>query len=355
MPKRRTASGRPELDVAACVADDTWCRSLTVPGRSPIIVVGDARGGGIRMRVGVLAALVGVVVVVTGLFVYGYPRAITGSPAAPIRERSPAAVAGAVDPARKSSATEVPGRPGAPPREESEPRYFDGTRNFGELIQRVNAARNGADALKAKMDAATLCDMTDRELDERFARWKKRNGGASAAEASFDAYKAYRKRFCVGWNGETVGTVAGEMLDLDPSNDLNTSQQVAEDDDTERAVAMALDLVRNSESAAAIRNAAVFLSNAGDGAWTDGQEVVQGTYLFRQLPQIRLLAVDMIACELGGGCESDGFYAWAACQAYDLCHPGVSMDEIWRRTNPPDFYDAARRMAASMRRSSETH
>jgi len=303
------------------------------------------------MRTRILAAIVGALITAAALYAY-------------LRAQQPAHVA--VDLRRVSEAPNprvaeqatghvaLPSTPAPKASHDAAPvaRIFEGVRNFEQLIQKVDAAGNNADALKAKMDAAGFCEMKDVELDEGFARRKKQRGASSEAEASFEAYKAYRRRFCVGWNGESLGATASEMIDLDPSNDLNTSQQIAQDDDKERATAMALDLFRNSRSDTAIRNAAIYLSNAGPDAWPDGKEVVQGTYLANQLPRIQMLAANMIACEVGGGCGGDGFYAWSECQSYDLCHAGVSMDEIWRKASPPDVYDAARRMAALMRRPS---
>jgi hypothetical protein len=230
-------------------------------------------------------------------------------------------------------------------------RLLEGVPDFGTLAAKVAAASNDADALYAKSQAAGICEMQEDELNRAFARQRQRRGASKDAEASFGAFKSYRRRFCADWDGETFAQLAGKMADVDPTSDLIASQRLYDDDDKERAIAMAQDIVRNSASDTAIRNAARYLADAG--GWTDGQAAVEGSYLASRLSEIQSLASGMIACEVGGGCGVDGFYAWADCQLVELCHPGISMEEIWRRTNAPDIYEAARRMVPLMRPRSE--
>jgi hypothetical protein len=230
--------------------------------------------------------------------------------------------------------------------------YFDGVRDYAELAKKVAAAGNDADALYAKMIAAGTCDQPEELRDRWFARRKQREVVSPQAEASYRAARAHRLRFCETWDGTSFGAAVGEAVQVDSDSDLVTSQRLTEDEDRERATAMALEIFRTSHSGTAIRNAANYLMSVGADAWTDGKEVVAGSYLAKQSREIQWLAAHMVACDVGGGCGSDGFYAWSDCEMFDMCHPGVSMDEIWRRTNAPDVYEAARRMALLMRRPS---
>lgn len=230
--------------------------------------------------------------------------------------------------------------------------YFDGVRDYAELAKNVAAAGNDADALYAKMIAASTCDQPEELRDRWFAQRKQREVVSPEAEASYRAVRAHRLRFCKTWDGISFGEAVGELVQVDSDSDLITSQKLTEDEDRERATAMALEILRTSHSGTAIQNAANYLMNVGADAWTDGQDVVAGSYLAKQSREIQWLAAHMVACDVGGGCGSDGFYAWSDCEMFDMCHPGVSMDEIWRRTNPPDVYEAARRMALLMRRPS---
>lgn len=302
------------------------------------------------MRSRTARSLVAALIVAAGAM--GYSCLRDPSPAGPSRSPSaaPAPVA-AADPGRRTPA-DAPKAAATHTVSDPTSRYFDGVHDYAQLMKKVKAAGDDADAHYARMIAAGLCELSDAQLDRGFARKKQREGASPEAEASFEAYKTYRRRFCKRWDGLSFGEAAGEMAQVESDSDLLTSTQLTYDEDKERATAMALEILRTSHSDVAIRNAANYLTSVGD-AWTDGKEVVEGSYLAKQLPQIQRLAAYMVACDVGGGCGSDGFYAWSDCSMFDLCHAGVSMDEIWRRTNPPDVYEAARRMALLMRRPSD--
>lgn len=251
-----------------------------------------------------------------------------------------------------AASTSKPTIPPAPTKPLAKTPFLDGIHTFKDLNDRAKASDpQDVDALKSKADALVLCQSGEAEMDQRFAIQQKRNGVSKDAQASFDALKAYKRRFCVGTEGESAGAALSSMLTADPSSDYLLSTTLTDDEDKERAVAMALKIVRTSDSPAAINNAAMFLASAGDDAWTDGKDAVEGSYLSQHLPEIQTLAAAMVACDVGGGCGPDGLYSWSICQQHDICHPGVSMDEIWRKTNAPDVYDAARKVAGSMRKS----
>lgn len=121
---------------------------------------------------------------------------------------------------------------------------------------------------------------------------------------------------------------------------------------------MALEILRTSHSDVAIRNAANYLTSVGD-AWTDGKEAVEGSYLAKQLPQIQRLAAYMVACDVGGGCGSDGFYAWSDCSMSVpcRCEHGRNLEEDQSsgclRSGSPDGAadEAAIRLAGTRSRS----
>lgn len=229
--------------------------------------------------------------------------------------------------------------------------FLAGVNNFKDLNAKVaQAGPSSADALKIKSVGLLLCQQSDNEMDEALARRKSKGNASPSAETSLVAFKAYRQRFCVGLDGESVGRTLSELSAADPSGDYIVSTTLADDADKERASAMARTMIETSSSPDAINNAALYLAGAGEESWDFGKEAVQGTYLSSQLPQIQTMAANMVACDLSGGCGPDGMYSWAACSNYENCHPGVSMDEIWRQTNSPDAMDAAAKVADMLRR-----
>ncbi len=148
--------------------------------------------------------------------------------------------------------------------------------------------------------------------------------------------------------GESFGWTISELGVTDPNGDYILSTTLIDYEDKARASEIALTLVDTSMSAAAINTAALFLSSSNEG-WDLGRDVTQGTYFSSELPQIQIMAAAMVACDLSGGCGPDGMYSWAACWNRDMCRPGISMDDVWRRTNSPDVMDAATEIANILR------
>lgn len=229
--------------------------------------------------------------------------------------------------------------------------FLAGVNDFKDLNAKVaEAGPANADALKVKAVGLLLCQQSDSELEEALARRMNKGNASPNSGTSLAAFKAYRRRFCVGLDGESVGRTISDLSAADPSGDYIVSTTLTEDTDQERARAMARTIMETSSSSEAIKNAALYLTVAQDGGWDFGKEAIQGTYLSSQLPQIQVMAANMVACDLSGGCGPDGMYSWAACLNDGICHPGVSMEEIWKRTNSPDVIDAATKIADMLRR-----
>lgn len=227
--------------------------------------------------------------------------------------------------------------------------FLSGVSNFKELADKVlQAGASDAQALKTESVALTLCEQSDAEMDQRLAHRRSKNMAPADAEDSLNALKAYKHRFCVGLGNESLGRALSEIAAMDPNGDYAISTTLTDIEPKEHAEEIATTLIETSASPDAINNAALFLATK-EGGWDLGRDIVQGKYFSSELAQIQIAAAAMVACDLSGGCGADGMYSWAACSNYDMCRPGVTMEDIWRRTNSPDVLAAASKLAEILR------
>lgn len=239
-------------------------------------------------------------------------------------------------------------------RRDAQTPFLAGVRTLKELDAKVySAGANVADALKVKSAALLLCQRSDAELDDELAHRAIGDSARAQARKSLDAFQNYRRRFCVGSENDAFGKTVSELGATDPNGDYAISTKLFQVDSNAKAVEIATTLVETSTSPDAIKNSAIFLANAKNGGWDLGKDFVQGTFFASQLSQIQEMAATLVACDFSGGCGPDGMYSWVACSSYDLCRPGISLEDVWIRTNSPDVIEAVLRTAELLRRKRE--
>ena len=220
---------------------------------------------------------------------------------------------------------------------------LDGVRTFGDL-QKVLTRRGG--------DQAAVFDRLRRAaiLCEYLPDAKRRRDLADAnARKSIDYALAYSDKFC----GDFVGNsdeYANRLKELGGSTDaakaISLLQTAREPGGEAAAKSEAERLLVESKEPVALWYAANYLQSIGD--FSVGTKYVQSGSDYAQLDIAQRLAVEMVSCEMDGGCGRNGYTTMLDCAAANSCGPGTTMQDIWKAQYSPAALELARRIKAGI-------
>lgn len=227
---------------------------------------------------------------------------------------------------------------------------FDGITRASEL-QAAASTRIGqkGQALEYLRQAAQYCE--GNALNQKFKTQRELKGQMSPDEKrSLDFQREFGKRFC-----DTPLAASGDLADqfpgLDPDDDMVRAHFLAslEGDEAEAAgVPVAASLIKSSKSPDAIERAAQFLLLRNQDLPQAKSVPIPASIRGDQARlQAQRLAVSMLTCEMRGGCGPNGFFTALNCGRH--CQPGVSLLEVWKRTNSPETIEYAQALAAAIR------
>lgn len=287
-------------------------------------------------------ALIILAAVVLGIFVWrsrdvSNVEAKTAAVAAPIRAQS---TASAVDGPGVATPLVIAAR-----HELS----FDSIATLSQLQHEAATSDQPGQALEYLRVAATYCE--HRALDARYKTHREKTGQMSPGELRSLAYqRAFGKRFC-NVKIEDSGTLGEKFLSLDPDDNMVQAHFLGSLDDAEAAtagVAVANQLIRESEAPDAIARSAQFLLIRGDSLpQAQGIPAPPGMDKLQARFDAQMLAISMLGCELRGGCGPGGFHTALNCG--HRCGPTVSLNDVWRQSYSPQTLAYARALAAAIR------
>lgn len=108
---------------------------------------------------------------------------------------------------------------------------------------------------------------------------------------------------------------------------------------------MAEGIALGSQNPSALMDAVTALSDQPESnAWQLGMEVAENQDERRKLPAARYLASQLVACDLSGGCESNGLYAQIMCRSTDMCDQRLSVSEMIQKNFPPSEWEFIQRV-----------
>lgn len=103
---------------------------------------------------------------------------------------------------------------------------------------------------------------------------------------------------------------------------------------------MAEGIALGSENPSAFMDAVTALSEQPESnEWQLGMEVAQNQDERRKLPAARYLASQLVACDLSGGCESNGLYAQIMCRSTNMCDQRLSVSKMIQNTSSPSDWE----------------
>ena len=229
------------------------------------------------------------------------------------------------------------------PSNDSHSVNLDGVRTFGDL-QKALTERGGdqAAAFDRLRRAAILCEnLTD----------AKRGRGLADANArkSIDYALAYSDKFCgdfVGSSDEYANWLKELGGTTDAAQAISLLQTAREPGGEAAAKGEAERLLVESKEPVALWYAANYLQSIGD--FSVGTKYVQSGADYAQLDVAQRLAVEMVSCEMDGGCGRNGYTTMLNCAAANSCGPGTTMQEIWKAQYSPAALELARRIKAGI-------
>ncbi|HEL3257920.1 TPA: hypothetical protein UMF52_003259 [Stenotrophomonas maltophilia] len=210
---------------------------------------------------------------------------------------------------------------------------LDGVERFGQLLDRLKSS-SIAPAQRAQylLTAAQVCE------GAREGRLGKRTDEASRT------YAQYTKTFCSDFSGSS-NEFALELLKY-PDSDVVIARELASSVPLERDTTIAAqDIVLKSQNPDAVYNAAAALAS---GTWAFGVEVAQNPQERSMLREAQWLASQRLACDLSGGCGAGGMTSMIECASYGICTPGMTVSEVFARTQPEARLDLADRLYARL-------
>ncbi|HAL23656.1 MAG TPA: hypothetical protein DCP40_13155 [Stenotrophomonas sp.] len=154
----------------------------------------------------------------------------------------------------------------------------------------------------------------------------------------------FTKRFCSDFSGNS-NSYALELLNY-PDSDVVIARELASTGPLERDVAVAAqDIVLRSENSDAIYNAAAALAS---GTWAFGLEVAKTPQERAILHEAQWIASQRIACDLSGGCAAGGLTTMIECASYGICEPGMTVSDVFAKTQSEAKLDFADRLYARL-------
>lgn len=226
------------------------------------------------------------------------------------------------------------------------PRPFD---RAGISLSSLEAATNGAGerraaALATLREAVAYCDSI------------KAQGGLPLVEPHLAqkriaaAYQQrYAKHFCDA-ETESTGEIEERLADLDAANEV--VQAMALDDLPEAqqssvGFAAATRLMQSAKSPVALTWAGKFLLLRDQDLPQVGSVPFPSSLSDRAARRrAQLLAIDMVTCNVSGGCGPEGFYTVSKCES--ACRPGTTLEQVWMQQYSPETIDFARDLAAAI-------
>jgi hypothetical protein len=150
---------------------------------------------------------------------------------------------------------------------------------------------------------------------------------------------------------EDISRLEGEWSKIDDSDDIVRASRLHEIASFDKALAFreAVSIVKSTRSGDALLLVHRFMEESGAVVIDLGETSARPLALRQQFPVMRQIAFQIVACELDRNCGPDSLAAWVNCAPHDLCQPGVSMQMIWQRSNSPQIYEGAMRMADRLR------
>jgi hypothetical protein len=107
------------------------------------------------------------------------------------------------------------------------------------------------------------------------------------------------------------------------------------------------DVIASKESGMEILTAAEALYQTGSisSRTLDYAKLNQWQLSPYELAQTQLLSIQMSACKKFGGCGANKLLTIKICGEQSACATGATADSIWRRSNSPAVYEAARQLS----------
>lgn len=167
----------------------------------------------------------------------------------------------------------------------------------------------------------------------------------SRSKVAREYNEQFAKAFCdsPGLNSDAINA---EILSLDPTDDMLQAQfleALSEEEAKAVGVPSAARLMLEAESVSTAKRAAQFLL---------GQDLDLPQTKRLPMPvgadrgSMQVLALEMLACDIRGGCGRNGFYTVAGCGS--SCRPGITLPDVWREQYPPQAIRYARALAAAI-------
>lgn len=210
---------------------------------------------------------------------------------------------------------------------------LEGVERFGQLLERLKSSTvSPAQKAQYLLTAAQVCEGA------------KDGRQVIRSEEANKTYIQYTDRFCSDFSGSS-NDFALELLKY-PESDVVMAREFASGAPLERGVAIAAqDIVLTSENPDAIYNAAAALAS---GTWAFGLEVAQTPQERSMLHEAQWIASQRLACDLSGGCAAGGLTTMVECASYGICEPGITVSDVFARTQSEAKLDLADRLYARL-------
>jgi hypothetical protein len=228
---------------------------------------------------------------------------------------------------------------------------FDFVKNQSDLEREVlKSDVSPGQGLEYLKTAALYCEA--RKLATLNLRPK--DAAPSAARVESDRYqKEFVARFCND-GGQTAEQIAARVKSVDAADDMNQILELGNlegDDNKSIGIPRAASLAAESSDPDVIVRAALYLADFGKDIPQAASVPAPNAMQDAQRLPAQILAANMAACSLRGGCGENGLYTVLECSALSACRPGVTALDVWQRSYSPAQMAYARSLATEIVRT----
>lgn len=243
-----------------------------------------------------------------------------------------------------SSAELVSSKPRVRSLDENAPKLMDSATTFGKLnVLTAEMIRDEGARAEYMYHAASLCEGAS------FSKQRPMKL-SSAAERSLSVYESFTKRFCKDFSGSSDEYLQ-QLYKASADSEVKQAealQEIARDEEGKKlAIDRAKGIIEESDEALAVQAAARYL--AANSVSLFGTKYVESGADYPQLKAAQFLAAQMLACDLGGGCGSEGYYTMVGCASTNTCRPGITLEQVWQKEHSSILYDLARRIYGGLK------
>lgn len=177
-------------------------------------------------------------------------------------------------------------------------------------------------------------------------RARKRRAMTPAQLQSDDVVDAYFQKFCADFADYDLSGYA-ELLKESPGSDVAAAlgaydlfydEDNTDASDKETVLSEAQRIIFTTMDPLALEPAARLLIQ---NHWDFGRQQLGINTDGGMLAQAQWVAVQMLRCELGGGCGAQQWYTMQACRQYQVCSAGITLVQVWQLTLSPLAYQYA--------------